>query len=67
MKVYLGIDVGSVTTKFAVLDGRDELIAHLHTRTLGQPVQVVQEGLQRLGQMLPKGTQVAGVGVTGSA
>jgi predicted CoA-substrate-specific enzyme activase len=65
--VHLGIDVGSVTTKFAVLDEGDRLIADLYTRTLGRPVQVSQEGLQRLAEQLPPDIRVASVGVTGSA
>jgi predicted CoA-substrate-specific enzyme activase len=67
MQVYLGIDVGSVTTKFAILDERDQLLADLYTRTLGRPVQVVQEGLNNLAADLPQEMQVTGVGVTGSA
>jgi predicted CoA-substrate-specific enzyme activase len=71
MKVHLGVDVGSVTTKFAVLDGEDELVTDLYLRTLGRPVQVVQEGLQQLARQLPRqlpaGVEVASVGVTGSA
>ena len=30
MEAYLGIDVGSVTTKFAVLNAADELVASLY-------------------------------------
>jgi predicted CoA-substrate-specific enzyme activase len=71
MKVHLGVDVGSVTTKFAVLDGGDEPVADLYLRTLGRPVQIVQEGLQQLARQLarqlPTGVEVASVGVTGSA
>jgi predicted CoA-substrate-specific enzyme activase len=67
MKVYLGIDVGSVTTKFALLDERDQLVADLYTRTLGRPIQIVQEGLRRLAADPPGSLQVMGVGVTGSA
>ena len=67
MNVYLGVDVGSVTTKFAVLDQEDELVADLYTRTLGRPVQIVQQGLQYLAERLPPGMDVTGVGVTGSA
>ncbi len=67
MKVHLGVDVGSVTTKFAVLDDEEELVADLYLRTLGRPVQIVQEGLQRLDGLLPVGAEVASVGVTGSA
>jgi predicted CoA-substrate-specific enzyme activase len=67
MNVYLGVDVGSVTTKFAVLDQEDELVTDLYARTRGRPVRVVQEGLQLLAQQLPGGVEVVGVGVTGSA
>jgi predicted CoA-substrate-specific enzyme activase len=67
MKVYLGVDVGSVTTKFAVLDQNDGLIADLYIRTLGRPVQIVQEGLEHLAQQLSTGVEVTSVGVTGSA
>ena len=37
MEAYLGIDVGSVTTKFAVLDRNDELITSLYLLTQGNP------------------------------
>jgi len=67
MKVHLGVDVGSVTTKFAVMDQRDELVTDLYTRTLGRPVQIVQEGLQQIARQLPPTAEVASVGVTGSA
>jgi predicted CoA-substrate-specific enzyme activase len=71
MKVHLGVDVGSVTTKFAVLDQGDELVADLYMRTLGRPVQIVQDGLQhlacQLARQFPAGVEVASVGVTGSA
>jgi predicted CoA-substrate-specific enzyme activase len=67
VKSYLGIDVGSVTTKFAVLNAGDEPVANLYTRTSGRPVQTVQEGLQHLAKELPGELEVVGVGVTGSA
>jgi predicted CoA-substrate-specific enzyme activase len=67
MKVHLGVDVGSVTTKFAVLDQEDEVVTDLYLRTLGRPVQIVQEGLQQLACQLPAGVEVASVGATGSA
>jgi predicted CoA-substrate-specific enzyme activase len=67
MKVHLGIDVGSVTTKFAVLDEADALVTDLYLRTLGRPVQIVQEGLRHLARQVPAGAEVTSVGVTGSA
>jgi len=67
MEVYLGIDVGSVTTKFAVLDKSDELIASLYIPTEGKPVAMVQQGLKRVGQQLPVEAEIMGVATTGSA
>jgi predicted CoA-substrate-specific enzyme activase len=67
MEVYLGIDVGSVTTKFAVLTDTDELIAHLYLPTQGMPIEMVQQGLSQLRQKLPPDIDIAGVATTGSA
>jgi predicted CoA-substrate-specific enzyme activase len=67
VEAYLGIDVGSVTTKFAVLNGTDELIAHLYLPTQGMPVEMVQQGLSQLKQKLPQNIDIGGVATTGSA
>jgi predicted CoA-substrate-specific enzyme activase len=67
LEVYLGIDVGSVTTKFAVLDRAGELIASRYVMTEGRPVAMVQQGLRQIRQQLPAGAEVAGVAATGSA
>jgi len=67
MKVYLGIDVGSVTTKLAVLDEKDNLLNSIYIRTQGKPILMVQEGLQSIRNDLPPGAEIAGVGTTGSA
>jgi predicted CoA-substrate-specific enzyme activase len=67
MKAYLGIDVGSVTTKFALLGESDQLMDSLYLPTAGKPVKMVQEGLRQLGQRLPPDTVISGVAATGSA
>ena len=67
MEVYLGIDVGSVTTKFAVLDSHDELITNLYLPTQGKPITMVQQGLKQIQQQLPKDVEIRGVATTGSA
>ncbi len=54
MEAYLGIDVGSVTVKFAVLNSSDELITNLYLPAGGRPVAVVQQGLGQIGRQLPK-------------
>jgi predicted CoA-substrate-specific enzyme activase len=43
------------------------VVTDLYLRTLGRPVQIVQEGLQQLACQLPAGVEVASVGATGSA
>ena len=65
--VYMGIDVGSVSTKFAVLNDKDELVTSLYLRTDGQPIVSIQRGLKELSTALPNGMRIAGVATTGSA
>ena len=67
MEVYIGIDVGSVTTKLAALDRHDELVSSVYLLTEGKPIEMVQQGLKLINQQLPTGTGIAGVATTGSA
>jgi predicted CoA-substrate-specific enzyme activase len=64
---YMGIDVGSVSTNLVVIDPEGQVLASLYFRTRGQPIQVVQEGLRRIGKDLGKDVEIKGVGTTGSA
>ncbi|MBN2240420.1 MAG: ATPase [Dehalococcoidales bacterium] len=67
MKAYLGIDVGSVTTKMAVLDEYDNVIAHVYNPTQGKPIEMIQSGLASIDDMLDDSVEICGVGTTGSA
>jgi len=67
MEVYLGIDVGSVTTKFAVLNKNGKLVQHLYLLTQGKPIEMVQQGLKQIKQQLPGDAKICGVATTGSA
>jgi predicted CoA-substrate-specific enzyme activase len=67
MEAFLGIDVGSVSTKFAVLNGAADLIASLYLPTGGRPVAMIQEGLGHVGRQLPPDVKIRGVAATGSA
>ena len=67
MKVYLGIDVGSVTTKLAVLGEDDELVTYIYLLTQGKPIEMVQQGLRQIKQQLSKDVSICGVATTGSA
>lgn len=66
MDTYLGIDVGSVTTKVVVLDEGYAVLDSLYLRTRGKPLEVVQQGLREISQRMPAGREVAAVGTTGS-
>ena len=67
MEAYLGIDVGSVTVKFAVLNAADDLLASLYLPAEGRPVAVVQQGLGQIGRQLSPDIVIKGVATTGSA
>jgi predicted CoA-substrate-specific enzyme activase len=63
---YLGVDVGSVTTKLVVLDENYQVMEALYLRTRGRPIEVVQQGLGEIRQLLDGSVQIEGVGTTGS-
>ena len=67
MEAYLGIDVGSVTTKLAVLDINDELVSKIYLLTKGKPIEMMQQGLKQIKQQLPEDVKICGVATTGSA
>jgi len=66
-KIYLGIDVGSVSTNIVVLDEHNNVLHTSYIRTHGNPLKSVQDGLAALREKLPAEIEVCGVGVTGSA
>lgn len=63
---YLGVDVGSVSTNLALVNGAGEVAGDVYLRTGGRPVEAVQEGLRHLEASLPPGAAVAAAGTTGS-
>lgn len=65
MEIFLGIDVGSVSTNIAILNNNDEVIDTLYIRTQGRPIVAVQNGLKQIKERNGE-LDVAGVGTTGS-
>ena len=63
---FLGIDVGSVTTKIAVIDKQGSYIDSVMLRTSGKPVIAVQEGMKQLMEQAQGEYNILGVGTTGS-
>ncbi|MCK8816424.1 acyl-CoA dehydratase activase [Natroniella sulfidigena] len=66
MNGYLGIDVGSVSTNLVVINEEQNVITNLYLRTKGEPIKVVQQGLQDLKEEIPADLEIKGVGTTGS-
>ncbi len=67
MDLFLGIDVGSVSTNLVLLDSAGEPhLAPLYLRTQGQPIVVLQQGLALLKDQLSSRDRICGVGTTGS-
>lgn len=65
--VYLGIDVGSISTNLvATGETSGKLLASEYLMTAGKPLEAVKEGLSRLSHTLGMDRRVLGVGTTGS-
>ena len=66
MKYYLGIDVGSVSTKLVVLDDGWNLAARAVMPTRGEPAVAVKNGLGQIQKQLPPGALIFRATITGS-
>jgi predicted CoA-substrate-specific enzyme activase len=65
-RVYLGIDIGSTTTKYAVINENREIIHKSYVPTQGKPIEVTQMLLKTIRDELGKKSQIAGTATTGS-
>ncbi|MDK2800979.1 MAG: hypothetical protein PWP27_2295 [Clostridiales bacterium] len=67
MKIYIGIDVGSVSTNVVAMNQNYNVIFKEYIRTNGQPLDSVKKGLKMLEKNLDHSfDSVVGVGTTGS-
>ena len=63
---YLGVDVGSTSTKAAVVTSSGELLAKSYLMTAGQPLEAVKQLMARLTEQVDGRIRVKAAGVTGS-
>ncbi|MCU0662441.1 MAG: 2-hydroxyglutaryl-CoA dehydratase [Myxococcota bacterium] len=63
-RIYLGLDVGSVSTDVVAIDSSYRIIAADYRYTAGAPIAATATALSSV--LRPLGAEVAGVGVTGS-
>lgn len=66
-KAYLGIDIGSISTKGVIIDKDNNLLSSVYLWTKGNPLKAVKEILKVLQKEMPNNYQIVGVGTTGSA
>ncbi|AGF58557.1 putative CoA-substrate-specific enzyme activase [Clostridium saccharoperbutylacetonicum] len=63
---YLGVDIGSTSINFVVIDEDKNVIDYIYTKTNGKPKEVVYEYLEKLKERLGKEFKFKGIGTTGS-
>lgn len=64
--VYLGIDIGSVSTNLVLVDDYSQIIKEIYLRTEGRPIEVVNRGLREIEEELGSRVRVRATGTTGS-
>lgn len=64
---YLGVDIGSISTKGVIIDNDNNIIKSLYIWTEGNPVNAVKRLISELKKDLPKSVVIKGIGTTGSA
>lgn len=68
IKGYLGIDIGSISTKGVIIDENNSIIASSYLWTKGNPIEAVKEVITELkNKSKDKNIKIVGVGTTGSA
>ncbi|MFC1838861.1 acyl-CoA dehydratase activase [Thermodesulfobacteriota bacterium] len=63
---YLGLDIGSTTTKYAIIDEKGEIIHKSYVHTRGKPIEVTQNLLKTIRDEADKRIVLKGIATTGS-
>lgn len=64
---YLGIDIGSISTKGVIIDEDNKIIKSNYIETNGNPIEAVKRLIESLKKNLDKKVVIKGIGTTGSA
>lgn len=64
--VYLGIDVGSISTNLAAVNPDGDVVARVYIRTAGRPLEAVGKGLRLIRDRFQDEPRVLGAATTGS-
>lgn len=66
-KAYLGIDIGSISTKGVIIDENNQILASTYQETNADPIKATKNVLKILEKEMKEGYKIVGVGTTGSA
>jgi predicted CoA-substrate-specific enzyme activase len=66
IKVFLGIDVGSLSTNVVLIDEQHKVIARRYLPTAGKPMEAIQKGMTEIYDEVGEKVEVIGAGTTGS-
>jgi predicted CoA-substrate-specific enzyme activase len=66
MHYYLGVDIGSVSSNFVLMDQYSVIREKVYLRTLGNPVKAIKEGFAQIKAQHNGQLHLKGVGTTGS-
>ena len=65
-RVYLGLDIGSLSTNVVLIDEQHRVIARRYLPTGGQPLEAIRRGLTEIYDEIGEYVEVIGAGTTGS-
>ena len=64
--VYLGVDVGSISTNVVIINEQKQLLTKAYLMTAGKPLEAVRQGLEIVGRKVIGKVNVLGAATTGS-
>lgn len=67
MKAYLGIDIGSISTKGVIIDNNNNILFSKYIWTEGNPINAVKNILSYFKDNIKDNIKIVGIGTTGSA
>ena len=66
LRVFLGLDIGSTTTKYALINEAHEIIGKNYVPTKGKPIEVTQDLFRELQGRMGERMEIIGTATTGS-
>jgi predicted CoA-substrate-specific enzyme activase len=65
-EVYLGLDIGSLSTNVVLIDDQDRVVARRYLPTASKPLEAIRRGMSEIYEEIGERVVVKGAGTTGS-